>query len=120
MVYVIASLFNTYFCLRTSLRLHAPLQRPQDKRRGAGHHQPHLRLSGHRPAGQVLDSACQVQPEDAYPHLRHERQLCLHAGRGLLPGDSEGKGGGHGGCGRLLHGCLHRLYPQRDAGAGGA
>ena len=42
------------------LRVDAQVQHPEDKRRGAGHHQPHVRLSGHRPAGQVLDSPCQV------------------------------------------------------------
>ena len=107
------------------LRVDAQVQHPEDKRRGAGHHQPHVRLSGHRPAGQVLDSPCQVQPADAHPDLRRQRQLRLHAGRGVVCRDPEGGGCRHGRCRRFVYRGFRCLYPawlarKRGAPAGGS
>ena len=80
-----------------------------------GHREPDVRLSGHRPARQVLDIAGEVQPADAHPHLRRKRQLRLHSGRNLVCRDPEGRGGGHGRRGRFVHRRLRSFYPERQA-----
>ena len=65
-----------------------------------------------KPAGQVLDSAGQVRPEDAHPDLRRQRQLRLHARSHLVCRDTEGAGCRHRGGRRLVYRLLRGRHAQ--------
>ena len=51
-----------------------PLQRPEDKRRRAGHCEPIVRLSGHRSAGHLPDADRAVRTPIPDPDARSERE----------------------------------------------
>ena len=81
------------------------MQRTEDKRRGAGHCEPIVRLSGHRSAGHLPDADRAVRTPIPDPDARSERELRVPAARGsLVLRDAESGGRRHGGRRRLVHG----------------